>query len=299
MIEKPNSASVSSSIPICVSMPLQPASLGFAAYGSTQVALICTFDSADRSGNAAYLVRILTDATRMQVDMARHSSPTSYAAAGLLYDHAYNVIYWTLFQTWSTPYSHATERKTVHRVVLYPDYDINYVEARPAFNSSSPSSQHPLGLSLEAASIEPSANGNQIYAYLCHMGNRARLYKITRGNLNRNTSFAPLDSTDGPVLRSIEVINSTQCILPAKFFFTLHGRLFWQQPYSGPVTGSDHVFMAGNCQKCPNGLTSIGGQAVSVDMCRYCNFLSNSFFIEQQFCVPHLNGVAGVQKIFS
>ena len=208
----------------------------------------------------------------MPVDLAKHSSPTSYAAAGLLYDHSFNAIYWTLFQTWSKPYSHATEKKTVHRVVLYPDYDINYTETSSAFNYPGPASQHPLGLSLEASSVEPSSENNAIYAYLCHMGSRARLYKLStataRGTYIRNTSFGPLDSTDGPVLKSIEVVNSTQCLLPTKFFFTLHGRLFWQRPYYGPAVGTDSVFLAGNCQMCPNGLTSIPGQAVSVDMCR-------------------------------
>ena len=280
--EKPYSAQdASPSVPVCVTLPQQPSLLqtGQQTAARRQIALICTFDSGILpSSRSAYLVRIQTDGTRLFYEEGR----APYAGVSLLYDVSLNVIYWTIFATWSIPYSHDTEKKSVMRIVLDPSYDIDYME--PMFQQQMQQTQQlqfPLGISMQAASIEPESN--ILYAYLCYNGNEARLFKLpiaasetSTNKQQREESFLPLDRDQdlhgrvGPVLASMEIFPSSKCSLPAKFFFTLHGRLFFQMPFDGIIRpGVNDVFMAGMCKPCPYGLTSDGSIAISEDMCRY------------------------------
>lgn len=294
--EKPYSAAVinSPSVPSCVSMPQQPLINGSSSFPRKQVALICSFDLSTTASRTAYLVRILSDGSRLPVDPVNHISPTLYAAVpgkALLYDVAFNIIYWTVFQTWNAAYGQDTEKRTIYRVLLDPEYNISLVDySGPAFDAPPPSAassvEHPLGISLEAASMEPS-DGGMLYVYLCRLGSEAKLYKIpvlqmeSGGGAARSRQILPLEeSNDGPALSSIERMASATCRLPAKFFFTLHGRLFVQRPFYGAnLPGADDISIVGNCQRCPYGLTSVAGKATSVDMCRYSiGMLCSCFF---------------------
>lgn len=259
----------------CVSLPQQPVADGTSSSSvKRQMALICTFDSSATASHSAYLVRIQTDGSRL-VDLASHSS--TYASTGLLYDISLNVVYWTAFQTWAIPYSHTTEKKTVHRIVLGPTYDVSYIDWSFIAASSYNQTAHPLGISMEAASIEPGSN--MLYAYLCYQQQEARLFRMPiivsdDGSFVRSGSFLQLSEQQelygyaGPVLQSIQSIASPQCKLPARFFFTMHGRLFLQMPFYGIKPGMNDVFLAGMCKPCPQGLTSDGRIAISADMCR-------------------------------
>jgi hypothetical protein len=117
-VEKPYSAQPNSpSLPSCVAVPQQPKSPDYEYVLRIQVELICTFDSGIKDERSAYIVRIMSDGSRL-VDMQRHFS--TYAAAGLLYDVSFNVIYWTVWNTWNSAYSHASEKKTIRRIYLDP-----------------------------------------------------------------------------------------------------------------------------------------------------------------------------------
>lgn len=112
-------------------------------------------------------------------------------------------------------------------------YDIRSIDAGDAFLGP-PSLQLPLGLTLESASIEPETN--TIYAYLCTSTQEnvrsAILYKIPLATVTqRSSQMLPLTmEEDGPVLGSVQTFAQSQleCKLPARFAFTLHGRLFFQ-----------------------------------------------------------------------
>lgn len=325
--EKPYSAQDgnSPSVPGCVSMPQQPILDESISYTRRQIALICTFDSAETSARTAYLVRIDSGGVRMPVVFPAHASPTGYAAApgtycicecvqkrhqqltvhstsgsqGLFFDVAFNVVYWSLFQTWNVPYSQNTEGKAVYKITLYPDYDIKNVETVPSLSVPNQNlADYPLGISLEAASMEP-ADGGTLFAFIVHK-NELRLFKLlavqqtegTEAGFARASEFLPLSVDDGIALRSIEKISwslpAAKYTLPAKFFFTLHGRLFLQMPYYGPMVGANDVYLVGSCQSCPAGLTSLGSLAKSEDMCR-CPDGSETYWNKTLMkCVPLL-----------
>lgn len=137
----------------------------------------------------------------------------------------------------------------------------------------------PLGLSLDAASIEPESN--ILYAYLCANGNEARMYKAEINLDRRRTGpFLPLDGGEvdpGILLRSMQRFDSPLCRLPVRFFFTMYGLLFYQLPYNESALGAMNVYVAGTCERCPDGLISDGtGPSVSSCTCPSGQFMNAS-----------------------
>lgn len=125
-------------------------------------------------------------------------------------------------------------------------YNIATIDTRDAFLLSSPYGfYYPLGLSLEAASIEPSRN--ILFAYLCTNGNEARMYKVPLDGMQRASAFQELEEDEdaGVLLRSMRSMASPGCRLPARFFFTMQGRLFYQKPYNETLQGAMDIYRAG------------------------------------------------------
>lgn len=111
--ETPHSATARSpSVPTCVSLPQQPLPTSVIVPDRKQVVLICSFDSSLSTDNPAYLLRIYNDGSRL-VDKQLHS--TTYAATSLLYDVSFNVVYWTVFATWTYPFEPGKNKMDVLR----------------------------------------------------------------------------------------------------------------------------------------------------------------------------------------
>ena len=129
-----------------------------------------------------------------------------------------------------------------------------------------------LGFSLEAASIEPETN--ILYAYLSTTDTTGKrqvelfgLKVVQTPVWRRATQFEPIRHfSTSQLMISLERIQSPEGRLPSKFFFTLFGRLYMQLP-RGTSDTDNAVVLAGACQACPTGLTSIGAEAVSMEEC--------------------------------
>ena len=201
-------------------------------------------------------------------------------ASGLFYDVAFNVLHWSLRED-------ANVGKNVRLVKLDPAYNIISADAYtmegaiPASFAlpSIPGISFPKGLSLDAASIEPATE--TLYVYVCtqHDEDQRKQASLFRAALSEDGSnggrayeLVRVDEStgDGPLMQSIATVESPDCNLPAKFFFTLTGDVFLQNPYYPNTLGVNNVYMGGMCRACPEGLTTEDGMsAQSVEDCRH------------------------------
>lgn len=101
------------------------------------------------------------------------------------------------------------------------------------------------------------------------------MFKVDLDGMRRADAFVQLEDGEqdsGLLMRSLRSFFSNACNLPARFFFTTHGRLFYQRPYSSNETqlllpGGMNIYRAGGCEPCPEGLVSDGAVATSVQSC--------------------------------
>lgn len=233
----------------------------------TQNVLVCSWDSA--SQDAAYVVEIDSSGARgpgvyPQVSPVRES-------AGLFYDIPKNLLYWTLHvgTPGGPPYVVKQFKPSVeYRIVGPPEMLFDY--PRPEFPD--------YGITFQSAGIDPF--DQSVYLYIPVND------EVAIGGVAQTVTFFRLHRWDPnraslPVAVSDSVTESgilnLQLNIP-RFFVTTLGRWYVQ------LESANSIISTLQCQRCPDGFTSSGGQAQLGD----CFCAGNTWFNSTLGgCQPH------------
>jgi hypothetical protein len=303
----------------CVAVPVHPSIPANEIELFRQIQLICSFDfvrdanvrsslgSIDAASTfGSYLVRIMGDGVRLEVDVYRHAA--THASSSLFYDHTFNAIYLSTYVAASYQ-----GRKHVLRTRLTPSYNFELplpadasVLAPSGFSLSKTTgedeSMFPAGISFDHAWVEPSTGHLLFYAptllpespegSLFASSVVSMLYFLPASSfmLSDGSTAEPIDGA-GPWDRAVQpvsvalggsasmrrvlstLLTSYDADAPPRLLFTLYGPLFYATASSWlslglPPPTATTFRSAYPCSACPAGTTTLQPGARSIDECQ-------------------------------